>query len=83
MSGHPRTDKIGTVRLIKGDGIRAHLYVLLAEPAYEPWHIVHSDGDQQLSGWQSHSDMEGSEVVGYLPITECGSPSASREGVQR
>jgi hypothetical protein len=74
-------NKVGTVRRIEdpATGLRVHVYVRLAEPAAEPWHIAYSDGPQQLSGWQSDEDMLAwkSTEVGYLPVIECGFFSAA------
>jgi hypothetical protein len=64
----PSNDPIGTVRETQG-----HVYVKLANPAGEPWHIAWCHGEQFMSGWQSDECMVGSEKWdGYLPVRECG-----------
>lgn len=75
----PAENKIGTARCVEDPviGIRRHVLVKLAEPASEPWHIVWSDGDQQLSGWQGDDCMGEASEVGYLPVSECGFPEGS------
>ena len=68
MSSHPSEDPIGTVRETQG-----HVYVKLAFPADEPWHIVWCAGEQNMSGWQSDECMvESTKWDGYLPVRECG-----------
>lgn len=64
----PNEDPIGTVRAVNG-----HVFVKLAEPADEPWHIAWCKGEQNMSGWQSNEDMVGAvKWHGYLPVRECG-----------
>jgi hypothetical protein len=46
-------------------------FVKLVEPQSEPWHVACSRGQQNVSGWQDNESMEGTEVVGYVPIAEC------------
>lgn len=71
--------RVGSVRRIENaeENIRPHYYVRLAEPAEEPWHIAWSDGQQQLSGWQSDEDMADAIDVGYVPVAECGRPASA------
>lgn len=68
VADDPAADPIGTVREIQN-----HIYVKLANPADEPWHIVWCHGEQFMSGWQSNECMVGStKWDGYLPVRECG-----------
>jgi hypothetical protein len=62
----PQEDRVGTVRRLGNSW-----FVKLVEPAPEPWHVVCSDGQQDVSGWQDDESMEDCEVVGYLPVVEC------------
>ncbi len=73
----PQDDKVGTVRRLGNSW-----FAKLVEPRSEPWHVVCSNGQQNVSGWQSDEDMQDCPVVGYLPIVECYTPpevEAARE----
>jgi hypothetical protein len=69
----PALDKIGTARKL-GNSV----FVKLAEPESEPWHVAFSMGPQNVSGWQSNEDLVDSPVVGYVPFVECGTPEVPR-----
>lgn len=65
----PALDPIGTVRRFANS-----VFVKLAEPADEPWHIAYMWARPYMSGWQSNEDLAESPVVGYVPFVECGTP---------
>jgi len=60
----PRDEQVGALRIAAGD----HLFVKLARPANEPWHLVYCPGDQRMSGWQSNECMEGTVPAGRIPV---------------
>jgi hypothetical protein len=67
------TDPIGTVRKLGNS-----YFIRLVEPTSEPWHVMWSEGPQNVSGWQDDETMAAAEKVGYAPILDCV-PGASAE----
>ncbi|AHH98265.1 DUF2283 domain-containing protein [Kutzneria albida] len=59
----PEEDPVGSLRIATD-----HLYVKLAEPDDEPWHLVYCPGQQNMSGWQSNECMEGTVPAGRIPV---------------
>lgn len=79
VADDPAADPIGTVRETQN-----HIYVKLATPADEPWHIAWCHGEQFMSGWQSNECMVGStKWDGYLPVRECGTEGKDFVGWER
>lgn len=73
----PADERPGALRILVGD----HLFVKLAQPASEPWHLVYCLGDQRLSGWQSDEDMVDAAPAGRIPV-ELAVPDTVRDGEQ-
>lgn len=63
-SGDPAGDPVGALRVAGGD----HLYLKLARPTNEPWHLIYVAGDQRWSGWQSDADLVGSVSLDRVPV---------------
>lgn len=80
-SEHPREDRVGALRVLGGD----HLYLKLAQPVEEPWHLIYVASPQRWNGWQSDEDMVGSTLIDLAPVelTFPPSPEAEVDAVAR
>jgi hypothetical protein len=63
-SVHPSADHVGALRVAGGD----HLFLKLAQPAEEPWHLIYVAGPQRWDGWQSDVDMVGAKLLDRVPV---------------
>lgn len=66
LYGTPEENRVGVIRWYGGSA-----FIKLDEPASEPWHVVLSMGQQDVSGWQSNEDMAGTPIAGYAPLRYC------------